>query len=826
LKHILKYSFLVLCGMVVFSYDAYAQFVISGKVTDAVSDEPIPFANVYMKELRSGGTTDMEGNYKITSSYISDSICVSYIGYAPLCKKLSAQKEQTIHFSLQRSDISLQEIVILPGENPAHIILRKVIEHKEANHKNALRNYQYEAYSKVELDLYDFNEKFTERKIFQPFSFIFHYIDSTTEDKPFLPVFITESLSDVYFAQEPRIRKEIIKATRMSGVRNESIAQFLSSMQQEIDIYNNWPVLLDRSFVSPISDGGLNYYKYYLLDSAIIDGHKCYKLNFVPKGKGAMTFTGEMWIADSSFAVKQLSMEVAPHVNLNFVEKLSVQQQYNLINGEAWMLTKDKITIRFKPMEKMSGIIGRKTLSFRDFRVNMPEMPARFATRAEIETARDVFVDADTFWLQHRHESLSESEQAVYQMVDSLSKNKRFNTYVDIFKTIIGGYYVAGAVEVGPYLSTISYNQVQGWRPRIGMRTSNNFSKRVMLGGYAAYGTNNHSFNYGVNGTWLIQKKPRISIGFEHINDADVAATNQADLSQENLLAGFLRRNIPQKLIHLNQTAVFFEKEFPVGFAFKTLLRNKNANPYRIPGYWDFKYLSGKDDRYNDSVITRFHTTEASFRLRFAYQEKFLSGEFERVSLGSKKPIVELTYTLGVKNLLLSGFNYHRIDFRLHDRLPVNPIGSFYYDIFCGKIFGRLPYLMLHIPQGNETYFFNTYAFNMMNEYEFAADQYLSVFLRHYFEGFFFNKIPGIRKLKLRELIFLKAMTGSMTAENRYANSLNNFIVPGRIPYVEMGAGIENIFKLFRIDFIWRLTYRNQPYTGNFGVRAGMSLSF
>jgi hypothetical protein len=807
-------------------FSAHAQFVITGKITDAVSDEPIPFANVYMKGLKAGGTTDIDGNYKISTPYISDSLFVSYIGYLPGAKKIQNVKEQSINFKLERSDINLQEIVILPGENPAHVILRKVIEHKEENRKNSLRNYQYESYSKVELDIFDFKDKITDRKMFEPFKFIFDYIDSTTEDKPYLPVFITESLSDVYFSQEPKVRKEIIKATKMSGMKNESFGQFLNSMQQEIDVYNNWPLVLGRSFASPIADGGLNYYKYYLMDSADIDGHKCYKLNFVPKGKGSLTFTGEMWIADSSYAVKQISMEAASHVNLNFVEKLSIQQQFTLVDNTTWMLTKDKITVRFKPMEKLSGIIGRKTISFKDFIVNAPEIPSKFNSRSDVEAVENVFVDADTFWQQHRHDSLSKNEAAIYKMVDSLNNNKRFNTYIDIFKTIVTGYKIVGPIELGPILSLISYNQIEGVRLRYGMRTSNAFSKKVMLGGHIAYGFRDQRVKGGANGIWLIEKKPRMSVGFDYLNDLDLAASSPADIGQENLLTGLIRRDIPRKLMHLHQGSIFYEKETAVGFSSRITLRHRNMEPYDIPGYWDFKYKSGNNDGYRDTLITKIHTTEASLKLRFAHQEKFLSGEFERVSLGSKKPIVELTYTGGVKGIIKGGFNYHRLDFRFRDKIPINPIGTLYFDFFAGKVFGQLPYLLLYVPQGNETYFFNTFAFNMMNEYEFAADQYASVYFRHYFEGFFFNKIPGVRKLKLRELVTVKAVMGGMSAENRNANSLNNFIVPNRIPYVEVGAGIENILKIFRVDFIWRLTYRNNPYVGNFGVRAGMSVSF
>jgi hypothetical protein len=533
-----------------------------------------------------------------------------------------------------------------------------------------------------------------------------------------------------------------------------------------------------------------------------------------------------MWIADSSYAIKSISMEAATHVNLNFVEKLSVQQQFAYVNNESWMLTKDKITARFKPMEKMSGVIGRKTVSFKDFKVNIPDMPLKFSNKADIEISENNFITADTFWQQYRHEELSKNEAAIYDMVDSLNNNKRFNTYIDIFKTVVTGYKITGPVELGPILSTISWNQIEGWRFRAGMRTSNTFSKKVLLGGHVAYGLKDKQIKYGVNGLWLPQKNPRMALGFDYLNDLDLAAASPADIGQENLFTGFLRLNIPQKLIYLHQGSVYYEKELPIGFSTRVTMRHRHLSPANRPGYWDFKYFSSNNDGYNDSIITQIHTTEASVKLRYAHQEKFLSGEFERISLGSKKPIAELTYTGGVKGIIKGGFNYHRLDFRIRDKVSVSPIGTLYYDVFFGKIFGQLPYLLLHVPQGNETYFFNTFAFNMMNEYEFAADQYASVFLRHYFEGFFFNKIPGVRKLKLRELVTLKATMGTMTAENMEANSLNNFIVPNRKPYVEVGTGIENILKLFRVDFIWRLTYRNNPYVGNFGIRLGMSVSF
>lgn len=808
--------------------DLSAQYVISGTIVDVISDEPIPFANIFLKGTTIGTTSDFDGKYKLESTKLSDSISVSYLGYLPISKKLSGNLIQNINFKLERNDVSLQEVVIIAGEDPAVILFRKIIKNKDNNRVKSLENFQHESYVKVELDLYDLNEKFTERKIFQPFKFIFDYIDSTSEDKPFLPIFISETLSDVYYSQSPRVKKEIIKAAKMSGMKNESLSQFLNSMQGEVDIYKNWVVLLDRSFASPISDNGLQYYKYYITDTAEIDGKQCFKMNFYPKGKSAMTFVGEFWVVDSSYAIKNVSMEAAAHINLNFIEKISVQQQYTLINNQTWMVNKDKVTMRFRPVEKLSGIVGRKTTSLRNIVINSDTIKTDFENKADVEVAKNSYEVADTFWKEHRHEGLSKNEEAIYFMVDSLNNHKVFKTYVDIIKMIISGYKTYGYVEVGQVFSVVSFNDVEGWRFRGGIRTSSKFSDKIQLGGHLAYGLRDDRFKYGFNTIWVPQKTPRTALGFTYLRDLDLAALNQSDIGQENLLAGVARRDIPIKLIFLNQGELFYEKEVPIGFGAKLSLRHRNLDPQEVPGVWDFKYTNRNRENPNGDpvVIDQFSTTEVSIKLRYAHQEKFLSGDFERTSLGSKKPIVELTYTAGVKGVIGSDFNYHRLDFRYRDHMPLGAYGNTYLDVFAGKIFSDLPYLLLHVPQGNETYFFNSLAFNMMNEYEFAADQYAAFYLRHFFEGYFLNRIPGVRKLKLREVISFKGMIGDMSSQNREDNSLNNFIVPNKTPYLEASAGIANILKLFRIDFNWRLTYRNNPNISKFGIRAGLSLTF
>jgi len=359
-------------------------YKISGKVIDAVSREPLPFVNIYLKGQSIGTITDFDGNFSFSTPVLSDFLIASSIGFESSAKHLKKQPEQTIHFMLERANINLDEIVIRPTENPAHIILRKIIANKKKNNNKELDYYSYESYNKVELDLYDWNSKFQDRKVMRPFQFVFDRIDSISEDLPFLPVFLSENLSNYYYRRNPKAEREIIKASKQSGMENESVSQFLGSMYQEVSVYENWPALFSKNFVSPIADNGLAYYKYYLVDSAWIDGSWCYKLNFIPKGKGSFTFIGDMWVADTSFAIKRVSMEAASHVNLNFVDKLSVHQEFAHVNDTLWLMSKDKITVRFKVTNKALGIIGRKTNTYRAFEINNPDNEKHFEDKTDV----------------------------------------------------------------------------------------------------------------------------------------------------------------------------------------------------------------------------------------------------------------------------------------------------------------------------------------------------------------------------------------------------------------------------------------------------------
>ena len=814
-------------------------YTITGRVMDVNANEPIPFTNLFLKGSTVGGTSDLEGYYIIQTFTKADSLVVSAIGYARAAKPLKDWAEQTINFGLERANINIKEIVINPGENPAHPILRNIIKNKLKNDKRRLENYKYEVYTKMEIDMDNLDNGIQDRRILKKFQFIFDGIDSTSDEKPFLPMFLTESIADYAFRKNPKAQREVIKATKVSGSENESLSQFLGSMYQEVNVYNNFVMLLDKGFISPISNNALNHYRFYLTDSAYFNGKWCYQLKFVPKRRGEFTFTGDLWANDTSFAVKKISMEAPHDIDINWVERVSIFQEFNEVADSSWMITKDKLVVDFQEPKGTFGLIGRKTALYRDFEINQKANDAYFKVPEDILVADGVFEKSDSFWNVKRHEVLSKNEARIYHLIDTIRQMPVYKTWETTFITLVTGWKKVGPFDIGPYFTLYSSNSEEGHRFRLGLRTNGSLSKRFRIGGYAAYGTRDYTWKYKGNLLILASKKPRIEIGFSHQKDINVSSDNREEFGEDNVLAGIYRRTvrvndstrkaIPQKLFMRQESKGFFEKEWRVGLQARLGVAHRIFDPY-----FDFRYVIHKQNDNHQDTISTVSSAEVILKIRFAYREKFLSGALHRSSLGTRYPIFQVQYTLGLPGIFESDFRYHKVVANLSDNFPISPIGTFYYELSFGKIFNTLPYLLLEVHRGNETYFYNPYSFNLMNEFEFVSDAFAQFFITHRWDGFFLNRIPGVSKLNWREVVTVKAMIGHLSQANKDANSFNLIKETYPIPYIEAGAGIENILRFFRVDFLWRLTHRRKkptdvdfdPFVQNWGFRVGVQFQF
>ena len=800
--------------------------VVRGDVRDAVSNEPLPFVNIAFKGTKIGTTSDINGKFELATYYASDSLVASSIGYKPQTLFIKKDEEQSVVFLLEPGEVTLQEVVVEYKGNPAELILQKIIQNKEANNREKLDSYEYQVYNKVEFDLNNITDKLKDRRIMKNFQFIFDYVDSTG-DKAYLPMFMTESVSEYAYRKSPKSKKERIIGTKISGLSNESVSQFLGDMYQNINIYDNNIEVFGKNFISPIAESGLRHYKYYLIDSTRLDGKKCYQIDFAPRHVQESVFKGTMWVNDTTYAIKKIEASLPSKVNINFINDFSWSQEFQQINGEYWMLSKDKLLVDFYLSKRTIGIYGRKTTSYKDFIINKPREEKFYSGLDNIVVEENANARSEEFWEVSRHDTLSENEKEIYEMVDSVKNVPAFRTFVDIISLIFTGYKEIGPLDWGPYYKIYSFNPVEGHRFRLGVRTNDNFSERIRLNGYVAYGTDDDRFKSGGGVDYISSIQPRQMVGFSFKDDLEQLGQSRNAFSEDNILSSILRRNPRNKLTNVEEYKGYYEIEWISGFTTRFIGRKRN-----MVALGTLSYVA-EDDAGEEVVQDNLPSAEIMFYTHFAYREKFVSTGFDRFSLGSKYPVVEAYYSRGLSGVLDGRYDFHVAKLAVRDKLRMGTIGYLNWRVEGGKYFGALPYPLLELHPGNESWFYDNEAFNLMNFFEFVSDEYVSVMATHHFDGFFLNRIPMIRKLKWREVITARGVVGNLS-------DIHNDVlkIPEETrsltdePYLEISAGIENIFKVFRVDYLRRLTYLDQPTTSEstkiakFGIRVTIDIRF
>lgn len=837
-------SFLKIATLVKHENDSVEQTIkkstgkleIKGTIKDRNTGEGIPFAMVYFPRTQVAVPTEMNGSFSLTYNQAPrDSICVRAQGYKDYCRPINKNAYvQTFDIELLRSENMLREVVVHPGEDPAITLVKNIIKHKKENNPDKFVNYRYELYNKLELDLVRLSkEQFEKIPMMKPFAFIYNNVDSLSEEKPFLPIYLTETLSDYYFQRSPKKMKEFIKANQLKGIKNESITQFLGGMYQSINVYDNFIPVFDKQFVSPINNNAIFYYKYKIKDTQYAYGQRILLVQFAPKRAGENCFIGDFWVADSMFAIQRISMDISKDANINLVNRVSLYQEFAPIKDSLWFNVKDKFIADFTVPyggKKLPGFIGRKTTSYKSVLVNdtsVTNMVNDKSLKQDVIIADDARNKDAAYWNSVRHDSLNKNEKAIYATIDSLNSMPIFIRTKNTISFLAKGTKEIGWFEFGPYWSMYNSNPFEGRRFRFSMGTTPKLFKDVYLNGYLAYGTLDERFKYKLAGLWLIRRNPRHRIYASYTSDLDRSLSYYSEAASDNLLSNFVRKNyLPWKLAFVKAARFEHYKEYFNGFSHEVTALYKEFTPYApLPSTTIFKDENGlPTDHVNN--------TEVSVKFRYAFKERFLSGNYLRLSLGSKYPIVSVRFAAGLKNILSSGYEYQKLSIDIWDYVKVPHLGSITYNIFAGKYFGgALPYPLLEIHPGNDYYYYNQYAFSMMNRYEFISDQYVGLMFEHNIGGGVFNYIPLLKKAKFRQFWTLKTAMGSLSKENEALNLNKGFAfntLHGN-PYVELGTGIDNIFQLFRIDFVWRVTptaLPTEPKEKVFGIFGSFHVGF
>ena len=819
----LKIYFFLSAILLVFS-SLMAQTKIMGKVLDAETKEPLPFVNVYFKGTNIGATTDLDGRFSIETRQAKDSLMASFIGFVPESIGIKKGAYQEVTFSLKTDNFSLPEVLIIGDYDPAKALMKQLIKHKKENRIQDYEFLEYEIYNKLRIDANNLSEHFKNRKVLKPFQFIFDFADtSVVNGKSYLPIFLSESFSKMYYRKSPKAEKEVIEGVKISGVENESVSQFVGNMFQKYDVYDNYIRIFKKNFISPVSDYALSFYKYRIVDTTNINGRVSYKLIFNPRRKQELTFHGHIWIDAKTYALKSFGMDIAKSANINYVNALHLEQEYDFMNNKYWMLTKEQGIADFnvlKKTKKVLGFYGTKSTQYRNFSFKSSKKSGFYAVPTNVIVKKHAFGKEEDYWKTHRFDSLSKNESFVYNMVDTLKSMPAFRTWIDVVETIVSGYYDIGKFELGPYSTTFSFNPVEGPRFRLGGQTTAKLSKNYRVGGYLAYGLKDQRLKYKTSFTYVFSLNPKNAISFFYKDDIEQLGANPNAIKNDVLLASLTRRKEAENLNFTKEYNARFEYEWFNGFKTDVGFIRKAISPV---GRRVFSFHTSEGGIISKSSIV---TSELNLLVRFAYNEKFLLGKYKRLSLGTKHPVLQLRYAYGIPNFLGGEFEYHKIDLEIQHRFNIGLLGRTKYIVRVGKVFGQLPYPLLRLHPGNETFLYNRYAFNLMNYYEFVSDQYATVFLEHHFHGVLLDKIPLLRKLKWRLEGHAKGVIGSLSNHSQRCNVLPANTKVLNTPYVETGFAVENIFKIIKVSFDWRLTHKKPKKLSNFAIFGTLFFDF
>jgi len=814
-----------------------AQTKVSGKVYDEFN-EPVAFANVIFKGSSEGTITDENGTFYLESDATWDAVFVSFIGFSTLDVPLEKRVNYDLKFILKEEEGSLDEVVIVTGkqskkesENPAIAILKKVWENKRQNGLRQFKQYEYDKYEKVEFDLNTIDSSLIKSKLFKGMEFVFNEVDtSRITGKTYLPIFINEAVSKIYGDNTINKEKIDLLGNKNSGFSdNQVIIDFVNDLYSEFDIYDNYLKFFDKSFVSPISRTGINTYNYVLSDSTYRDNKWCYNIIYYPRRKNELTFKGDFWVADTTYAIKEINMQASKSANINWVKEIYIEQEFDVLNDSLLLLKRDYFMsdFSFNKKEEARGVYGKRTTLYDNYAFDIPK-DEKFYSQEVYNYDKDVYNREDDFWEDNRMEALSKDEKGVYKMLDTLKTVKKFKRLYNVGSILASGYIEMPSLNLdyGPIFSTFGFNEVEGVRLRAGGRTYFGQNDLWRIEGYTAYGFKDDKFKYGISGKVLLNKKNRFIISGGNRRDVEqigASLTTSTDVLGRSLASSsIVGTGTNDKLTSINLTSLAVEME-PVRNVVFRLSGNYRTLESASPTFsLDYNTPTGVE-----SEVKQF---ESSLSVSYFPKRKMTGYGVERREANDNFARIFAQVSNGNQNMFNSDFDYTKLQFSYLQPWSVGGLGRLYTTLEVGKTFGEVPLGLLSIVPGNQSYFSIYNTFSNLDYYEFVTDTYASMHIQHNFNGRFFSRIPFLRKLNWREIVGFRAVVGEVSNENRALNASGLvYKAPSNKAYYEYSFGIDNIFKVFRIDFNFRGNYldkTNYPDARKFGITGSFGFNF
>lgn len=830
-----------------------AQTKVSGEVFDDQGD-PVPFVNIVFAGSNEGTITNENGRFYLESETTWQELTISFIGYEEQTIQLLEKVNYEMVITLSQGAEAIDEVFIFTGktskddvENPAIAILRKIWLNKKQNGLRQYKQYTYDKYEKLEFDLNTIDSALINSRLFNGMEFIFDQTDtSRVTGKTYLPIFINEAVSKVYGDNILNKEKEILEGNKNSGFsENQTVITFIKDLYNQYNVYNNYLQFFDKNFVSPISRTGIQTYNYVLADSAYIDNKWCYNIIYYPRRSNELTFKGDFWVNDTTFALKEINMQLSKSANINWVKEIYMEQEFDIKNDTTFLLKKDYFLsdFAFQKKEESRGLYGKRTTLYDNYVFDKP-LKKEFYEKEVYNYDKDVFNRDDAFWEANRQEALNKDEIGVYKMLDTLKTVKKFRSLYNVGSVLASGYYEFTNLNLdyGPIFSTFGYNEVEGLRLRAGGRTYFGQNDLWRLEGFGAYGFRDQKFKYGISGKWLIDKKSRLIVSGGYRKDVEqigASLTTSRDVLGRNLASSSLvntAANDKLTSIELANFALEFEPIRNLILRTDFSLRSLAS----VSPTFNLDYFADEAQTVTQSDLKQ---AEVVFTTIWEPGKKTSGFGVERRTANDWFPTFFASYTKGIDGTLGSDFDYDKLQFSFRKGIRAGGFGQLNVSTELGKTIGDVPLSLLSPVPGNQSLFsiFNTYS--QLNFYEFVTDQYASVQLEHNFGGRIFSRIPLLKKLNLREIVSIRGIIGTISQSNIDLNRpafesllfpdgetitaiTPAMIAPVQEPYYEYSVGVGNIFNVLRIDFNFRGNYNELPDARRFGVTGSFGFYF
>ncbi len=818
-----------------------AQTKVSGFVFDELN-EPVAFASVIFKGSTIGTTSNENGKFYLESDENWDILEVSFLGYEILTYNLPKRVNYELKFILKEEAAALDAVVIVTGkqskkasENPAIRILKKIWERKRQNGLNQFKQYEYDQYEKVEFDLNTIDSVLVKSKLFRGMEFVFEEVDtSRVTGKTYLPIFLNESVKKISGDNKIGKKREDLIGNKNSGFsNNQVIIDFIDDLYSEYNVYDNYLKFFDKSFISPLSRTGVQTYNYVLSDSAYIDNKWCYNIIYYPRRKNELTFKGDFWVNDSTYAIKEINLQASKSANINWVKEIYIEQEFDVLNDSLFLIKRDYFLSDFalNKKEKSRGVYGKRTTLYDNYKFDILKDP-KYYDQEVYNYDEDVYNRKEDFWQLNRLEALNKDEKGVYKMLDTLKTVKKFKRLYNLGSILASGYIEFNSLplDYGPIFSTFGFNDVEGLRLRAGGRTYFGPNDLWRLEGFVAYGFRDDKFKYGISGKWLLDKKSRFTLfggSRRDVEQIGASLTSSTDVLGRSLASSAVfTAGSNDKLSNINLTNFGFSLE-----PFRNLEFRWDGSFRKISSASPTFSLDFNDTSSPTGISSEVNQFESRLSLAYYPKREMTGFGVERKEKNDNFARLFAQVTRGDKNWFDSDFDYTKLQFSYIQPWQVGGFGRLTTSVEAGKTFGEVPLALLSVVPGNQTYFSIYNTFPQLEFYEFVTDTYTSLHIEHNFNGRIFSRIPFLKKYNLRAVLGLRGVWGELSDENRLLSTSGNpaeivLRAPDSKIYYEYSVGVANIFKILRIDFNFRGNYLDLPDARRFGITGSFGFFF